>query len=67
MTKFINALEKLKAYHEELLCCKNEKSTTGNGIYDRYIHPILTAEHAPLTWRYDFNAATNPSYGAHWR
>jgi 4-O-beta-D-mannosyl-D-glucose phosphorylase len=60
MTKFIIALEKLKAYHEELLCSKNEKSTTGNGIYDRYIHPILTAEHAPLTWRYDFNAATNP-------
>ena len=60
MTKFINALEKLKAYHEELLCGKNEKSTIGNSIYDRYIHPILTAEHAPLTWRYDFNAETNP-------
>jgi 4-O-beta-D-mannosyl-D-glucose phosphorylase len=60
MNKFINALEKLKAYHEELLSSKNEKSTIGNGIYDRYIHPILTAEHAPLTWRYDFNAATNP-------
>jgi 4-O-beta-D-mannosyl-D-glucose phosphorylase len=60
MNKFSNALEKLKAYHEELLSSKNEKSTIGNGIYDRYIHPILTAEHAPLTWRYDFNAATNP-------
>ena len=60
MNKFINALEKLKAYHEELLNSKNEKSTIGNGIYDRYIHPILTAEHTPLTWRYDFNAATNP-------
>jgi 4-O-beta-D-mannosyl-D-glucose phosphorylase len=60
MTKFSNALEKLKAYHEELLCGKNEKSTIGNGIYDRYIHPILTAEHAPLSWRYDFNAETNP-------
>ena len=60
MNKFSSALEKLKAYHEELLSSKNEKSTIGNGIYDRYIHPILTAEHAPLTWRYDFNAATNP-------
>src|ERR1035437_1381391 len=60
MTKFINALEKLKAYHEELLCSKNEKSTIENGIFDRYIHPILTADHAPLAWRYDFNPATNP-------
>jgi len=60
MTKFIKALENIKAYHEKLLCRKNVKSENGNGIYDRYVHPILTSEHAPLTWRYDFNPETNP-------
>jgi len=29
-------------------------------IYDRYVHPILTAQHAPIHWRYDLNPATNP-------
>jgi 4-O-beta-D-mannosyl-D-glucose phosphorylase len=60
MTQFIKALEHLKAYHEELLSKNNEKSIIGNGIYDRYVNPILTAEHAPLLWRYDFNPETNP-------
>ncbi len=32
----------------------------GNGIYTRYQHPILTAEHTPLEWRYDFNEQDNP-------
>jgi len=60
MTQFIKALEHLKACHEELLSKNNEKSIIGNGIYDRYVNPILTAEHAPLLWRYDFNPETNP-------
>jgi len=60
MTKFIKALNQLREYHEELLSKKNEKLPIGNGIYDRYINPILTAEHAPLLWRYDFNPETNP-------
>lgn len=34
--------------------------TWTNGVFERYRHPILTAEHAPLTWRYDLNPATNP-------
>ncbi len=32
----------------------------GNGIYDRYENPILTAEHTPLEWRYDFCEKDNP-------
>jgi 4-O-beta-D-mannosyl-D-glucose phosphorylase len=60
MTKFIKALEDIKAYHEKLVNRKNEKSEKGNGIFDRYVYPILTSEHAPLTWRYDFNPETNP-------
>jgi 4-O-beta-D-mannosyl-D-glucose phosphorylase len=60
MTKFIKALNQLREYQEELLSKKNEKLPIGNGIYDRYTNPILTAEHAPLSWRYDFNPETNP-------
>lgn len=60
MTDFKKALENLKARHEELLSAKNRKAPSGNGIYDRYANPILTGEHAPLIWRYDFNPETNP-------
>jgi 4-O-beta-D-mannosyl-D-glucose phosphorylase len=31
-----------------------------NGLYERFCHPVLTAAHTPLFWRYDLNAATNP-------
>ncbi|MBR4563502.1 MAG: glycosidase [Paludibacteraceae bacterium] len=31
-----------------------------NGIYTKYKYPILTAEHTPLEWRYDFNEQDNP-------
>lgn len=48
-----------KAY-EELLSRKNVKQELGNGIYDRYRYPILTAAHAPVFWRYDLNETTNP-------
>jgi len=60
MTEFNSALNALKATHEKLLSKKNAKFANTNGIYDRYVHPILTSEHAPLTWRYDFNPETNP-------
>ncbi|WP_346238846.1 glycoside hydrolase family 130 protein [Niabella insulamsoli] len=52
-----NAL--FKAY-DELLARKNEKQELGNGIYDRYRYPILTAAHTPVFWRYDLDEATNP-------
>ena len=46
--------------HEALLTQKNEPVEWGNGIYDRYERPILTAEHTPLEWRYDFDREDNP-------
>lgn len=33
-----------------------------NGIYDKYKYPVLTREHAPLIWQYDFNPETNPYF-----
>lgn len=33
-----------------------------NGIYDRYVNPILTRDSIPLTWRFDLNQETNPYF-----
>jgi len=60
MKKFIDAFNRLKVSHEELLSKKNEKLPIGNGIYDRYSNPVVTAAHAPIAWRYDLNPETNP-------
>ncbi|WP_342565117.1 glycosidase [Paenibacillus sp. FSL R7-0345] len=48
--------------YEDLITRTNEKLPFGNGIFDRYRYPLLTAEHAPLIWRYDFNPETNPYF-----
>ncbi len=54
--------EELKK-QEELLSRKNSVDRNFyNGIYDRYVNPVLTREHAPLTWRYDLNEKTNPYF-----
>lgn len=34
----------------------------GNGIYERYVNPVITAEMVPPFWKYDFNPATNPFF-----
>ena len=47
---------------ERLLARKNRKSSFYNGIYDRYEDPVLTRDHAPLHWRYDLDAETNPYF-----
>jgi 4-O-beta-D-mannosyl-D-glucose phosphorylase len=57
---FENRLADLKRAHKALLTQPNKKAALGNGIYDRYENPILTAAHAPLFWRYDLNPQSNP-------
>lgn len=61
MVEFRKSLKNLKKVQEELLSLQNSKRLNGNGVYDRYINPIITADHTPLTWRYDFNPETNPN------
>lgn len=60
MTDFAKRVEALRAHHEELITRKNQPEEWGNGIYTKYKYPILTAEHTPLEWRYDFSEADNP-------
>jgi 4-O-beta-D-mannosyl-D-glucose phosphorylase len=59
-TYFERRLQSLQKLHNELIQQKNSRHELGNGVYDRYENPILTAQHTPLSWRYDLNAATNP-------
>ena len=70
----MNFEEKVKALrhqHEALLSRKNEPVTAddanfgtfrfaANGIYEKYRYPVLTAEHTPLEWKYDFCEQDNP-------
>ncbi len=48
--------------HEALLSRKNEKLFSVNGIFNRYKNPILTRDHFPMEWRFDFNPETNPYF-----
>ena len=58
--QFETRLEKLKSDHEKLITKPNNKTDNFNGIYQRYVNPVVTAEHTPLFWRYDLNYETNP-------
>ncbi len=59
-TEFNKRLKQLGRHHALLLRRKNHPLKSGNGIFDRYEHPVLAAEHTPLSWRYDFDHASNP-------
>ncbi|MCR4739708.1 MAG: glycosidase [Lachnospiraceae bacterium] len=40
----------------------NRRSNVYNGIFDRYVNPVLTRDHIPLFWKYDLNIGTNPHF-----
>lgn len=47
--------------HNELVTRKNNVNKAWyNGCFERYINPVITAEHIPLEWRYDMSPETNP-------
>jgi len=51
----------LEKEHKTLIEQKNEpQDNVGNGIYNRYKNPVVTASHVPLNWRFDLNEKTNP-------
>ena len=59
-TEYQAKIAALRERHEQLLRKPNIPEEFGNGIYTRYKNPILTAEHTPLEWRYDFSEHDNP-------
>ena len=58
---FDTRLARLKQEQEALLSRPNEPvDEAGNGIYERWRHPVVTRGHVPLEWRYDFDRRRNP-------
>jgi len=58
--QFTMRLRQLFAEYEALINRPNRPCLDGNGVFERYEHPVLTAEHAPIFWRYDLDHASNP-------
>ena len=58
--QFQTKVRQLFQQHEKLIGRKNSKLKNGNGIFDRYQNPVVTAEHTPIFWRYDLDPKTNP-------
>lgn len=46
----------------KLIGKKNRKADFYNGIYDRFVDPVVTREHIPVEWRFDLNRETNPCF-----
>ena len=56
----LDRVRALFAQHVRLITRRNEIQKDGNGIYERYVHPVLTAAHTPVFWRYDLDPQRNP-------
>ena len=46
--------------HDRLIELRNEPAETSYGVLQRWLNPVLTAEHVPLFWRYDLDPRSNP-------
>ena len=62
MDNFATRKHTLQAEQQALLARPNAAQRPGNGLFLRYAHPVLSAAHVPLTWRYDMDPATNPFF-----
>lgn len=47
--------------YRELIERKN-RPMPGNGIFERYVYPVITADHIPIEYRYDLNPETIPYF-----
>jgi len=62
MSLFKERQNKIRKEHEALLNRKNKELYSTNGIFSRFEYPILTRDHFPLEWRFDFNPEANPRF-----
>ena len=57
----MRSYEQIEAQYEALIGQKNAIDPRyDNGIYDRWVNPVLTRAHEPPFWCYDPNPETNP-------
>lgn len=59
MSDFKQKVQQLFNDHKALVSRKNEPGVS-NGIYQRWLIPVVTAGHTPVFWRYDLNSIKNP-------
>lgn len=58
---FETRLRRLYHDQETLLARRNRVDRSWhNGVFERYLHPVVTAEHVPIDWRFDLNPRSNP-------
>lgn len=51
------------AKYEAAISRKNSIDTTFyNGIYERWVNPVLTRDNIPVFWKYDLDPVTNPFF-----
>ncbi|MGB5322077.1 glycosidase [Lutimonas sp.] len=61
-TNFKERYSRVSQAYDALLRKPNTAIYSTNGIYERYENPILTRDHIPLAWRFDFDQETNPFF-----
>ena len=59
---FEKAVRRKVAEHQKLVQQKNRRQAGGNGIFERWANPVITAAHVPLFWRFDLDPRTNPFF-----
>lgn len=57
---FEKRLQQLQQANNNLVTRKNRKLESGNGIFNRYEYPVLTAAHTPVEWLFDLDPVSNP-------
>jgi len=59
---FDTRYSEIRKKHTELIERENSSVFSMNGIYNRHKNPVLTRDHIPLEWRYDFDPESNPFF-----
>ena len=59
-TSYKEQVQQLYRKHQTLVARANLRAEQSGGPFERFQHPVLTADHTPPFWRYDFDERTNP-------
>ena len=60
---FTDRVNQVRAAHETLLTRPNPVNPEwSNGVFERFRSPVITSQHTPLEWRYDFDPEKNPFF-----
>lgn len=59
---YLKRIKHIEDNYNTLVTEQNKMLFSTNGIYNKYENPILTRDHIPLEWRFDFNEEANPYF-----